>query len=209
MAATELFGNDESSYCSSSSHSYSSRASGGSRRAPGGAAGALGPRSGAQEGHKLSPKSLGVRRMLKKLRKQKKQSKLIDKIFFSQKAQRASGVADPYLVKPAEAQHKRTQSESVSQERCPMESSCMSQGPRNANAGADVDASVNLQNQNLQADHLRSGARDASRSSSKKVQFAGSGAKEGNESRSESPKIHQRLRSAKVQLKDEVSPLAS
>lgn len=153
MAATELFGNDESSYCSSSSHSYSSRASGGSRRAAGGAVGVVGARAGMQEGHKLSPKSLGVRRMLKKLRKQKRQSKLIDKIFFSQKAQRASGVADPYLVKPADAQHKRTQSESVSQERCPMESSCMSQAARNANTGADAEASVNLQNQNLRADN--------------------------------------------------------
>ena len=84
--------------------------------------------------------------MLKKLRKQKKQSKLIDKIFFSQKAQRASGVADPYLVKPAEAQHKRTQSESVSQERCQVESSCMSQAARNANAGVEADASLNLYN---------------------------------------------------------------
>ena len=149
MAAAELFGNNESSYCSSSSHSYSSRASGGSRRA----VGVVGARSGPQEGHKLSPKSLGVRRMLKKLRKQKRQSKLIDKIFFSQKAQRASGVADPYLVKPAEAQHKRTQSESVSQERCPMESSCMSQAARNANTGADAEASVNLQNQNSRADN--------------------------------------------------------
>ena len=144
MAATELFGNNESSFCSSSSHTYSSRASGDSRRVVGGTDGVVGARSGEQEGHKLSPKSLGVRRMLKKLRKQKKQSKLIDKIFFSQKAQRASGFADPYLVRPAEAQQKRTQSESVSQERCQMESSCVSQAARNANTGADADASVNL-----------------------------------------------------------------
>lgn len=147
--------------------------------------------------------------MLKKLRKQKRQSKLIDKIFFSQKAQRASGMADPYLVKPADAQHKRTQSESISQERCPMESSYTSQAARNANAGADADATVTLQNQNLRAENLRSGAKDASRSSSKKVQFEGNDPQEGNESRSQSPKIHQRLRSAKMQLKDEASPSTS
>ena len=160
---------------------------------------AAGARTGQQDGHKLSPKSLGVKRMLKKLRKQKKQSKLIDKIFFSQKAQRAACSSDPYLIKPAENQHKRTQSESVSQERCQMESSCVSQGARIANAGAEADAPVHLENLNGKAANQRTGCRDAS----KKVSFAAHGGKEGQDPRQQSPKIHQRLRSARAQYNDE------
>ena len=56
--------------------------------------------SNGKEQHKLSPKRKGIKKMMKKLRKQKRQYKMMDKIFFSEKAQRTTGMIDPNLQRP-------------------------------------------------------------------------------------------------------------